>query len=288
MGTNIVATLDASTAGILVYWNLSGNVDSKDVEDALRAEGLDPEEWLPTPPTNEEVLKRAAEATTDGKRQMVRPLQKRGEFAIVTEKVVRNEKTGKDQLRYEHNVLIREEDGRVRVLPVREDDIGQANMVVANVKLYTGLLMTTDISKWLMHVLERKVKAVGLRERGGFYFIPRDEMADWQRIVRVIRTCSHHKLFEIPAMKTDEAVEAILTSLRAEAAETMRRAEEYLAGEVSNKGLNSWEKKLAAVQEKAKHYADLLGVALPDLVDKSELLLGAVGTTRLMTESQAS
>lgn len=284
------------TAGALVYWGLSGHVDMQDLEDALTRRQLDPEKWLPPNPSKEEVLKRAAEASLPGgRRQMVRPLPKRGDFLIVTEQVI--EVDGKQRLRYEHNVSIvlqKDQDTkRVVILPfssaseaTAEQNRELAQAVARNVTLFEGLYTTTDISTWLVNLLEKEVRAVGLRDRGGFYFVPRDRLDIWRTIVGVVREVSGHKMFEIPAMRSDEAVEAILTAVRSESETKMAELEAYLAGDISTRGLNSWDAKLAELQGKVSHYADLLGVALPDLTSKAQTLLGALQAARIMKESE--
>jgi len=166
------------------------------------------------------------------------------------------------------------------------EDQDLADAILASARAQEGVLTAMDVSSWLLWVLRHHVQAVSLRERGGFYFVPRDRLPVWRQVVAVVRACSGHRLFEIPAMRTEEAVEAILTAIRDEAAERMAEMEAYLAGEVSTRGLNSWERRLGELQEKLAHYAELLGVALPDLDAKAITLKGAVQAARIVAASQ--
>lgn len=288
--SSIVAVEPGSAAGALVYWSLSGAVELLDLEECLAAEGLDGA-FVPAPPSKDVALYRAAQDQVRTKRDLVRPLgAKRQGYVFVSETPVE----GSDKhLEYVERVVctvVRPKDGAaaVQVRAVTPGDQPLADAILANAHAAEGILLANDISSWLLWVLRKHVQAVSLRERGGFYFVPRDRLETWQQVARVVRACSAHQLYEIPAMRTEEAVEAILTAVRNEAADCMREMEGYLEGEVSTRGLNSWERRLAELQSKLKHYSELLGVALPDLDGKAENLRGQLQAARIIVASQDS
>jgi hypothetical protein len=127
----------------------------------------------------------------------------------------------------------------------------------------------------------KQLHAVGLRDRGGVYFVPRDVLPTWRKIARVLADETGHKVFEIPAVKTDEAVEAILTAVRQHVRARFAEAEEYLQGKLSNKGLNALERTLDETRDYVQHYVDLLGQALPELAEKLESIKGALVAARI-------
>jgi len=154
------------------------------------------------------------------------------------------------------------------------------DQIVSEANRQRGILTAVDVSWWLVYV-SKQLHAVSLRDRGGVYFVPRDVLPTWRQIARVLAEETGHKVFEIPAVKTDEAVEAILTAVRQTISARFAEAEEYLTGKLSNKGLNSLERQLDETRDYVEHYVGLLGKALPDLTDKLESIKGAIVAARL-------
>lgn len=287
MTTKIVAVEPNAAAGGLVYWSLTGAVEYQDLVETLTAEGL--EALAPAAPSKEACLARGMRACVQSQRQLVRPLGSRAAgYVLVQEDVLSSDDQRPDErnLEYRERVVGYVENDEFHVRSVNDQmDSALAQAVFAEAHAAEGVLTSTDISSWLLTVLHKHVEAVTLRDRGGFYFVPAHRLDTWRQVARVVRACSAHTMFEIPAMRTDEAVAAILTGLRAEAAKLMTETEAYLAGEVSTRGLNAQEAKLTTVQEKLAHYAELLGQAQPDLVEKAATLQGAVQAARLIRDN---
>jgi hypothetical protein len=287
----------ADAAGILVYWSLCDSVYLEDLRDALSNEGL--ESWLPEPPTLETSAHRAAQTCAGSgkgsRRMLVRPLRRRGAWDIV-EETVEKQDDGKDKLN--HQALVRVEieqtdNGKqLKVGPFRHSDLRPTTQaLVDRIRRLTpalqGMLSSTDISSWLLSILDKRVSAVGLRQRGGIYFIPRDQVETWHHVVGALRAISSHQLFEIPAMRSDEAVEAVLAAVRREAQEKLQQMEDYLCGDkVSTRGINAWTRDLEKIREKTARYAALLGEELPDLEQKEEHCAGLLTAAQLKKGSE--
>jgi len=283
--TGIIALQnDEQSAGAIVWWSLSGNTDIEDARETLELNGFD-KSWFPTPPRLETVAMRAAKAAVDNKRQLCRPLTKRGECEFITERVVvvDDEETIAHVANARVTIVGDGDAKEVLVQPSTEDDVALATKIAQSVQLYRGLLTATDISNWLLGILTTKIQAVSLRERGGFYFVPHgEELTTWGRVCDIVRSISGHTLYSMPAMRSEEAVEAILASVRREAAAEMAKHQEYLAGETSSRGLNAAERHLGALQLKIERYAELLGVELPELTAHTSQLLGGVQAARIL------
>lgn len=291
-GVMAVEQSEDGIAGALVFWSLSGLVDNRDLVEMAEAEGFD-EKYLPAEATRELVAQRAAAASMDGKRQMLRPLSTRGAWDLVEERVTQ-EDGGKERLVYTELVRIKVEEVApglkgIMLAPFGEENAWRVDEINENIEKYTGLHTAMDISSWLLWMLRDLVEAVSLRSRGGFYFVPADRLESWRMVSRIIRGCSNHEMFEIPAVKSDEAVNAIITAVRKEAEEAMAEMEAYLAGDtISTRGLNAQERKIERTQAKVAHYAELLGVSLGDLQEKSVVLLGALNAARLSKASEGN
>ena len=283
----------SSVAGALVYWALSGIVDQQDLYEQAEIAELG-ELFMPEEASLETCVLRAAENCIStkqvGRKIMIRPVAKRNRWDLVEEQVVTtlgtNGEKDRESLKYTELVRIQVErqadnSRTVSVTPSRGEETELADQIKAMVPTFKGIMTANDVSSWLLHVVRGYVHAVSLRERGGFYFVPRDQMEKWKTVMGCVRAVSDHKLFEIPAMQSEEAVEAILEAVRKEADGQMTDLETYLAGEVSTKGLNAWERTLELTQAKMERYAALLGVALPDLESKAETLQGALVAARI-------
>ena len=281
-----VSNLQSDVAGAMIFWSLKGKIDLQDLVDQAVYEGLE-ERFHPSAPSLELSVSRAAESALNGrggpgKKFMLRTV-KRGTWDAVLETVV--EEDGRKSLHYKPLVRVSVDrvDGvkSVDVMPRTAEDVELAQQIAELIPTFKGLMTATDVSAWLLRMLGEYVHAVSLRERGGFYFVPRDEVKSWKKVVRILSEVSDHKLFEIPALQSDDAVEAILMAFRKEVEEQMERLEEYLGGTVSTRGLNAWERDLGKLRLKTDQYAKLLGVALPDLSEKAVTLVGALNAARV-------
>ena len=274
---------DGTTCGAITWWALSGVVDMEDLMDAFDAEGLD-RAFLPPLPEAATALGRAAAECAD-KRTLVRPLDRRGMWEIVTESVVEDEHQAP---RLTHSFECRVELRPDKTALVVPEDHRFAKKILAAYGVFRGSLTSTDLSYWLSGMVNRVASAVALRERGGMYFVPKAHMETWRRVARTLRACSAHVVYEVPALKTDEAVEAILTAVRHDAELELKAMEEYMARpaeKISTRGLNAYARQCAEVRAKLEHYAALLGVALPDMAERAENLAGAINAAKLIERS---
>lgn len=284
--SELIAVESWEQAGAIVFWKMSGNVDLDDLREAAAAEGID-EKILPGAPSVDTVLLRSAQACITDKRQLIRPLDHRGEWVLETESVV-FDGTRKKLAYVEHVRLRVAREGNEKkpvIEAVEPGDLPLAEAIAGQMSLYSGLLTTTDMSNWILNVLGSEVHAIALREKGGFYFVPKDRLDVWRSYVRVVAACSGHRIYELPAMRSEAAVEAILTAVRAEAQTRLDAFESYCAGTVSTRGLNSVERALAKVIDKLAHYSDLLGIQLPDLTEKAVTAAGALAAARIKKEA---
>ena len=192
-----------SACGLLVYWSLTGRSYMAEIVDALKQVGLDPDKYAPNPPSAEIVAYRAAQACIHGKREMVRPLSKRGTYMFVTEVLVDDKPT------YEHQVRVATDGEQIVVEPqwigtvVPSVNEEKAFAIKQEFKSLRDVLLTDDISAWLLKILDYDIRAVSLRDRGGIYFVPADKVEMWRMFVKALRLSTGHALYEIPAMKTD-------------------------------------------------------------------------------------
>lgn len=279
---------DMATAGLLTYWTLSGLIPTLDLAEAWEAEGLDAK-LLPPLPTAETALARAVYAASEPR--LLGRRVKTGVWELVRETVVPTA----DSRQTLHHVpelraeLLQDKTPHIVSLVGESTDVdARVERVRVLAMQYRRVFSPTDISNWLTTLALGVAKGVGLRERGGFYFVPSPEAPWWRQVAGILKTCSNNVVYEIPALQTASAVEAILTGLRQQADAELAGLEEYMSRPVENvsvRGLNAAARQSAAVKEKLDHYATLLGVTLPDFTARAEALSARVVAARLAAKT---
>lgn len=289
MGSEHIIVPDGTgAAGLMVWWELSGLVDFVDLEETWVTSGFD-KKLLPKPTTMEVALSRSAVSCLTGKRQLCRPLTKRGSWEIVYEVVTRDDDMN-DGLEWtpivqgwiQHDKLSATKQPMIRVLD-EERGATLREAIVAKIPFYQRTMVAVDVSYWLLGLLASEMfNATPMRAAGGFYFIPADKVALWRSVVEVVQAVGQNTMYEVPAMKTNEAVKAILSQVRADAELQLNSMAEYLKGDVSTKGLNATERDAARVRAKLQNYIETLGVALPELTEWCEQIHGAVQAAHMI------
>lgn len=289
MSNDIVAVNDigADTAGAITYWRV-GDLSLDALTAAWGVEGLDPK-LLPPEPEPEVALRRAVTAQAE-KRRLVRPLARRGAWAVVDETVVG------DSTHYEQIATVHFQVGAVP--PIRVDRGPTVSWAAVDVvetairesyEVNRSRLDHSDVSVWLVRLATR-VQAVSLRDSGGVYFVPRDGTDFWTKVARAVDAAAGHKVFRIPALKASEAVEAILDAITHEAESEASAIEADLAKEgdeqIGVRALKSRGDTCEAVLAKVASYERLLGVKLDTVRERIDRLSADVATARLLAESE--
>lgn len=270
----IAVTEEMETAGAIVYCRVSGAIHLAELHNAWVQAGLD-ESLLPAGRTEESALKRAMQELPKGMRKLIRPLDGFTGFALVNE-----EASGED---LEYDVMLRArvvytppapgtDDPTVCECKVDPADHEFADGIRAGFERHLNALTNNKISAWVWGRLAPACDAVSLRDTGGIYFIPNTHLDEWRKMVETVNTVSDVSFFGIPAMKSEDAVAAILDAISQEAKGVIERIEEELGftGEerLGERALATRETKLYAVRAKVRSYEALLGQALPDLQAK--------------------
>jgi hypothetical protein len=280
-----VAPESAETAGAISYWRLSGNVALSDLSAAWTAQGLDTK-LLPALPGDEVALGRAVRELA-GRRRVVRPLGERGQWVIKDESVTAD---GND-VTHTRVCTVKFESGSAAIDP---GDVDTDTYYAVAAQIRAGFrqarieLAPEDISGWLID-LAHDNSAVSLRDRGGIYFVPRTSVDFWRKAVKAIESVGGHRIFQIPALKNSEAIDAILDAVTVEttAAAEAIEAELLAEGDVAlgARALKNRAEACGSLLSKVEAYEALLGVKLPALVSKIEDLRAGVAAAALKDDS---
>ncbi len=199
------------TAGNIVWWRLSGNVDLPTLSDAWHFAGLD-RALLPSPPSFAVALRRALVEVSDA-RTLVRPSPKGG-WALVWEMP---DVTG--ELRHETAFVVSlDKVGRLSF--DRREEHETAVAIREHFVRFQQELTPADISPWLCRFME-KISSVALRDTGGVYFVPRFATETLLRATKALSTSTSHQVFRVPALRSEEAVAAITDALTQETTDAM-------------------------------------------------------------------
>lgn len=280
--SDIVALDVTNGAGALVYWRLDGNLDPAELALPWARAGLD-EKFLPATPAPSTALSRAMRELS-ARRSMVRPLDQRGAHALVHERAEGDELTYSVALRSHLDPA-----GRPVFDPA---DHPLAGRLRVDYEYQLTVCSSEDVASWLVR-LARRLDGLALRDTGGFYYLPPDRIEEWAKATRALRAVSSHQTFMIPAMRSVDAVSAILDALENEAqaeAETMES--ELLAGingkSLGERALTGRVARCESMERKVSRYEGLLGTKLDALRGRLESLRANLAAAALAAMGDAA
>ncbi len=266
----VALELPGEMTGEVVFWTLSGDIAADKLAAAFAAEGL-PAEILPQPSSPERALHRAAEQQRDAG-SVVRKRPKGG-WQIM---VIATDADGELAATRGARILLNEEEEIVVEAP-EGSQLAPAleAQVRASFAHHRTHITATDVSSWLVRI---QASAVALRSTGGVYFTPRAAVEQLRKIKRALRACSAHTIYEIPAMKSAEAMVAVVDSLARECDETIAKIrQEVQDGELGKRAIATRIDEAAQLTKKVEGYERLLGRPLGEITAKLALLRGDLG-----------
>ena len=287
--TDVVAVqgFDPALAGAITYWRLAGGVNGERLRTAWLERGL-PEGLLPTLPSPETALTRAVkrqEGRRNGSTILARQLPEARGW------VMKHETPNEDKSDLTYSTEARVWVDKLGRFQTDQPESALARAVEVEYPRQLNEVSAADVSSWLVR-LAAYVTAVSLRDAGGVYFIPRGTLPTWRSIVGALRAASTHAVFEIPAMRGEECVAAVLDALNAECDEEVRRLEGELTeaaakGGLSKRGLSTREAQLDRLRAKVEGYCTLLGARQEELVGKLEAVRASLATGRIANGSMS-
>ena len=274
-----VQGFDPALAGAITYWRLAGGVNGDRLRTAWLERGL-PELLLPTLPSPETALTRAVkkqEGRRNGATILARQLPEARGW------VLKHETPNEDKSDLTYSTEARVWVDKLGRFQTDQPESTLARAVEVEYPRQLNEVSAADVSSWLVR-LAAYVTAVSLRDGGGVYFIPRGTLPVWRGMVHAIRAASSHSVFEIPAMRGEECVAAVLDALNAECDEEVRRMEAEITaspGGLSKRGISTREAQLDRLRAKVEGYCALLGTRQEELVGKLENVRASLATGRI-------
>lgn len=268
-GDGQIIVTDANTpAGAVVYWERSGVVNYVKLCRAWSAADLPPE-WLPRLPSPNTAIRRALKEYGKGSRSVHRLKGGTKGWALVDNSIEGEAQPGTPWGTVELRAELDSDSDEPQVKLTPEDHPLHAGLNAAFTK-YLANLGKDDVSGWLADLMGH-LRAVSLRSSGGFYFVPKHRVDTLRAIASVLRACGDTRIFELPALASDNAVEAVLEAVTREAQDEAGRLRDDLAkaatGEVKlgERALKTKARQCKAVADKVGAYTELLGTGLDAL-----------------------
>lgn len=272
---DIVIVDDPEVAGALVYWRLSGETHHKTLQDGLTAD-VPTMKVKPPRPTPEKALRRAL-AKLGARRRLVRPLEGGHGWALVEETAT------EDEVQHATACTAKVEADQLQISPA---NYSHAAEIRAGFDTYCENLTHDDVSTWLVQVV-RSLDAVSLRDTGGIYFMPRTSLDTWEQVVGAVQKAGHHEMFRIPALRTSDAVEAIMDSVARDAEQAMCELEAEVEKEnLSPRSLRTRAGRCSDIAAKIERYNKLLEANQGELLEKVEGLKAELVAAALAGEAE--
>lgn len=281
---------DLKTAGAIIWWRLSGPVFLERLREAWANAGLSAR-LLPDNPSPQVALTRAA-SEQGGTRRLIRPMAGGKGWAVVDE-VPQADGT----LVYATLAQLTLKEGKLHILDgtdmtPRSDGLTAAEILKLrdDFEAFQKQLTINDVSAWLTKLVKPELKAVSLRDTGGVYFVPREYLDTYGKMVKAIYGASEHLMFEVPALKSDEAVNAILDALLREADGECESMETELdTGNLKKRALQARKEKCEGLRLKVEEYEKLLGRSMTAVRERIDNLKASVVDAALsMTAEEES
>lgn len=277
---NIIAVEDGhKLAGAIVYWRLSSDIDATRMLNELAKRGID-EGDAPVLPTPVAALARAVRRISVGGAETSFVRKHRGTWYVTFQTDADGEPVFDAAWGVRLDVV-----GRLEF----KGAPSELEQETAKVE-YTRALMTldrNDVSSWLLKRVEM-CDAVSLRETGGIYFVPAAKLDDFKRYTEALHEASACRVRFIPAMHTDDAIDAIIESLETEAAAMVTDIERDVAsGELGAYALNNRAARAEALGQKLARYEQSLGLNLDKLRSDLENLRGAAVSAALVASEDS-
>lgn len=257
----VVPDAGGARAGAVTWWRLSSATDYDNLRVAWEAAGF-PANELPAPPSDASALRRALEMFKEDAHTLIRSVpRKQAAFAVV------DEEAGEDEcLEYEVRFEVWIDYDASAIQFDRDVDDELAEKLVQRFEQERRTLHHGDVSSWLVKRAYAHA-VVALRETGGVYFVPETQTERWAAFAKVIESVGVGTVYQVPAMKTDKAVEAIMAAVIAEAGSEVAKLEEELQDieSLGARSLKARAKAVATIGDKLRTYEELLGQKIGDL-----------------------
>lgn len=263
---NLIAVPSATEcSGVLTHWTFTGEAKLTDLQAAWVAQGLDtalPPRYAPKAPSPAEALGRAVRSVASAKRYVIRTHPKGG-LVIIPEHVTED---GEDlDLQSGHRLRCQWVHGS-KDAPgeIRYSDPAHplAPLVTNAFAHYRGVVTAGDFGDWLPQVAQG-CDAVSIRH--GVYFVPAGTAEDtWDRVRTAVLAVAQvgSRVYRMPVLKAEEALEAVVDAVMAQATKLSERIAAEVAAGLGDKATDTRVAEIGKAYGQIALYERVLGTSL--------------------------
>lgn len=275
-------------AGLTTWWSLHGTTSTAALRAAWDAYGL-PAELAPGPVSPAKALKRILYEQAAKRSATIRPLGS-GAFAVVADN---RQGEGADATLDPSETLRVWWDSDVEAVKIRSSHLGSEAEAAwtSAVQGALDLLEPEDVSTWLVRVVDRYCAGISLRDSGGIYYIPEAKAGLWSEVREVVgMVAPAHRIHEIPSLRSDRLVDAVMETLQAWAENEVAALEAELrevaaslreGGKYKTHRLAPRKARAESILARIGEYDGLLGGALGALQSRASDLQASLGEALL-------
>jgi hypothetical protein len=301
----------AKAAGAMVFWRLSGGLKRPDLEQAFIDAGIDSRVLPPEITTlaalrtvmNRVATKHKAFVRSYGQhalaiaaKQTATTVQGTAHFPIVVQAGLVGFAHASSNMLASKRVFERRDNEKagkkddpacvtVEATSINADYDAMRDEVLGELSAARDTYEADDVGSWLVD----RAKACGgvpLRNGGGIYFIPRFALDSWRELIGALQASSAGQVvYEIPALDSKGAVDAIVDALQAEAEEAIVALDASMTG-AGKRALRTKAATCVDLDAKLTKYEEQLGIKLEELRAKLESLQYRLGVAALSSDEK--
>ena len=204
---------DRSLAGASISWELVKKVVTDELREALAAAGVD---FMPEDSSPASALHRMMQDMFQNRNNLVKPVPNPNRSKLPAYGVLPKEESANKKVAFvESWACGLDKDGNGEVSLLFSESAPQNAKDDVEV-LYPAALATlggTEISVWLVAFVKTVLKGVPTIGGAGTYFIGPEEVKTWRTLREVLHPYGA-RLYEIPAMRSEQAMECVLESVK--------------------------------------------------------------------------
>ncbi len=278
----------SKSAGLITWWKLGGSVSLQTLQEKWDGD----QSVLPRAVSEQAAMQRAARKLFEdhAKGRFIEKLPKTQGFAVVrTEHAEPVVGEAPPDPTYVTEMKVWLDDDDELQCRINTSSYGQPSEVRKQIwdayNKALDQLDAADISTWLIRQAEAN-QSVRLREGGGIYFVPEDRVERWHKVSALIEaSCYGASVYEVPAVRSEKAVEAILAALVAEATQELERIGKELSEQpLGKRGIMTRQSACSGILKKLTHYETLLGAKLTDVRGSVTALEGRLVEALMVVE----
>lgn len=254
-------------AGAVTWWRLSGTASLTTIKASL------PPGYPLPEPSPETAMRRALESLCQAN-ERVEPIAGRKGLCLVKRTF---DPTGMPEFRTLCSVRSTDDGFELRATPSMEESI------LGRFDQELDTLHPSDFGS-LFSRMVHLCHATPLRDTGGIYFVPAVGLADWRALAVAIASSTQHQVYELPAVRTDQAVAAVIEALTREVSAATAEVMQELPS-LGERALHNREDRVRGLLAKLAVYETQLGVGLDALREQVGSTQASVNAARLLALS---